>query len=193
MVQHADIDHSGLTGVGGALTVENEGTPLATAATTLDFVGDQVTASGTGAEKTITIAHGSWTDFTPTIVGSVTNPTLGSSTLTGRYKLLDSKTMVFQMALTVTTGGAWNPGSGTWTFALPGGFTSAAYRQTCAIHVNDADGSRYTGTGVVGVSATTVGATAVWTASAGGNIAATVPVTWATGDYVLINGTIELT
>jgi hypothetical protein len=38
------------------LTVEDEGTPLATAGTTLDFVGAGVVASGTGAEKTITIA-----------------------------------------------------------------------------------------------------------------------------------------
>lgn len=43
--------------VGGAsLTVEDEGTPLATAATVLDFVGAGVTATGAGAEKTITIA-----------------------------------------------------------------------------------------------------------------------------------------
>lgn len=42
-------------GAGSELTVEDEGTPLATAATTLDFVGAGVTASGTGAEKTITI------------------------------------------------------------------------------------------------------------------------------------------
>jgi hypothetical protein len=38
-----------------ALTVEDEGTPLATAASTLDFVGAGVTATGSGAEKTITI------------------------------------------------------------------------------------------------------------------------------------------
>lgn len=38
-----------------AITVEDEGTPLARAATTLDFVGAGVTASGTGVEKTITI------------------------------------------------------------------------------------------------------------------------------------------
>jgi hypothetical protein len=43
-------------GVGSALTVEDEGTPLATAADTLDFVGAGVVASGTGAEKTITIS-----------------------------------------------------------------------------------------------------------------------------------------
>jgi hypothetical protein len=41
---------------GSDLTVEDEGTPLATAATTLDFVGAGVAASGTGAEKTITIS-----------------------------------------------------------------------------------------------------------------------------------------
>jgi hypothetical protein len=43
---------------GSALTVDDEGTPLATAATTLDFVGAGVTASGTGATKTITIPGG---------------------------------------------------------------------------------------------------------------------------------------
>ena len=45
-------------GGGGGITVEDEGTPLATAATALDFVGPGVTASGTGATKTITIPGG---------------------------------------------------------------------------------------------------------------------------------------
>lgn len=40
----------------GYITVEDEGTPLATLATTLDFVGAGVVASGTGVEKTITIS-----------------------------------------------------------------------------------------------------------------------------------------
>jgi len=43
---------------GSALTVQDEGSSLATAATTLNFVGAGVTASGTGATKTITIAGG---------------------------------------------------------------------------------------------------------------------------------------
>lgn len=42
--------------VGSALTVKDEGSALATAATSLDFVGAGVVASGTGAAKTITIA-----------------------------------------------------------------------------------------------------------------------------------------
>ena len=47
--------------VGGQITVQEEGSALSTAATTLNFVGDGVTASGTGAVKTITIV-GSDTD-----------------------------------------------------------------------------------------------------------------------------------
>jgi hypothetical protein len=43
---------------GSALTVQDEGSSLATAATTLNFVGAGVTASGTGATKTITISGG---------------------------------------------------------------------------------------------------------------------------------------
>ena len=43
---------------GSSLTVQDEGSALSTAATTLNFVGAGVTASGTGATKTITIAGG---------------------------------------------------------------------------------------------------------------------------------------
>ena len=43
---------------GSSLTVQDEGSSLSTAATTLNFVGAGVVASGTGATKTITIAGG---------------------------------------------------------------------------------------------------------------------------------------
>ena len=61
------INHSNMGGVietgtatssgggGSALTVQDEGSALATAATTLNFVGENVTATGSGATKTITI------------------------------------------------------------------------------------------------------------------------------------------
>ena len=45
-------------GGGSSLTVQDEGSALSTAATTLNFVGAGVTASGTGATKTITISGG---------------------------------------------------------------------------------------------------------------------------------------
>ena len=41
-----------------AITVQDEGSALSTAATVLNFVGSGVTASGTGATKTITISGG---------------------------------------------------------------------------------------------------------------------------------------
>ena len=48
-----------VTASAGGITIEDEGSALSTTATTLDFVGDGVVASGTGAEKTITIAGSS--------------------------------------------------------------------------------------------------------------------------------------
>ena len=46
-------------GGGGGVTVQDEGSALSTTATTLNFVGDGVVASGTGGTKTITINTGS--------------------------------------------------------------------------------------------------------------------------------------
>lgn len=48
-----------ISAAASAITVQDEGTPLATAATTLNFVGSGVTASGTGGTKTITVTSGS--------------------------------------------------------------------------------------------------------------------------------------
>ncbi len=44
---------------GGGVTVEDEGSALSTTATTLNFVGSGVQATGTGATKTITVSGGS--------------------------------------------------------------------------------------------------------------------------------------
>ena len=45
-------------GGGSSITIQDEGSSLSTAATTINFVGSGVTASGTGATKTITISGG---------------------------------------------------------------------------------------------------------------------------------------
>ena len=44
---------------GSGITVKDEGSNLSTAATTLNFTGSGVTASGTGSEKTINISGAS--------------------------------------------------------------------------------------------------------------------------------------
>ena len=51
-------DGSALTGISAGVTVQDEGSALSTAGTTLNFVGSGVVASGSGATKTITIAGG---------------------------------------------------------------------------------------------------------------------------------------
>jgi len=61
-------------GGGSALTVQEEGSSLSTAATTLNFVGTAVTATGSGATKTITISGGGLSD-----VVSDTTPQLGGN------------------------------------------------------------------------------------------------------------------
>jgi len=48
--------------VAAGITVQEEGSALSTVATTLNFVGSSVTASGTGATKTITVAGGVTSD-----------------------------------------------------------------------------------------------------------------------------------
>ena len=62
-------------GIGGSgtLTVQDEGSALSTEATTLNFVGAGVTASGTGAVKTITISGGGGSS------GAFTDQTWGAS------------------------------------------------------------------------------------------------------------------
>ena len=49
-------------GGGAAITIKDEGVSLTTAASSLDFVGLGVTASGTTGDKTITISGGSYSD-----------------------------------------------------------------------------------------------------------------------------------
>jgi len=52
------------------LTIKDEGTVLPTLATTLNFVGSNVTATGTGAEKTITVSGGTGTTYTLPVFGT---------------------------------------------------------------------------------------------------------------------------
>jgi hypothetical protein len=67
-------DGSNLTGIsgGGGVTVQDEGSPLTTTATTLNFVGSGVAATGTGATKTITISGGGGTFASYTSTATLT-------------------------------------------------------------------------------------------------------------------------
>jgi hypothetical protein len=64
-------------GGGSAITIKDEGSALATAASSINFVGTSVTASGTGADKTITI-----TDPTYQVTNTVKETFTGNGSAT---------------------------------------------------------------------------------------------------------------
>ena len=74
---------------GGGVIVQDEGTPLSTTATTLNFEGAGVVAGGSGATKTITISGGGGTNILSsrtTVVGStgaISDNAIGNIDLTG--------------------------------------------------------------------------------------------------------------
>lgn len=63
-------------------------------------------------------ADSTWLTYTPALTASGTNPVLGSSTISGRYKRI-GKLVRYEIILTIVTGGAFNAGVGAWRFGLP--------------------------------------------------------------------------
>ena len=86
-----------LSASGGEITVQEEGTSLSTAATTLNFVGGNVTATGTGAVKTITVSGGTNTTYSQQL-------TVGSGTPTSvQWDLVPSVGTADSITLTAGT------------------------------------------------------------------------------------------
>src|SRR6056300_163238 len=71
----SDYDWVAQSGGGSSLTIQDEGSTLTTDATTLNFVGAGVTASGSGSTKTITISGGASTIGALSAV-TITSPAL---------------------------------------------------------------------------------------------------------------------
>ena len=86
-------------GGGSSLTVADEGSDLSTAATKLDFVGSGVTASGTGATKTITISGGAGAlnDLSDVVNSS---PTAGMTLVYNGSNWVQATTPVGQLLVT---------------------------------------------------------------------------------------------
>ena len=75
-------DLAGGGGGGSSITVQDEGSSLSAAATTLNFVGSGVTASGTGGTKTITITNSTRGNVSTT-TSSIANNVSGNYNITG--------------------------------------------------------------------------------------------------------------
>ena len=121
---HTDADNITIAASGGEITVQDEGSSLSTAATTLNFVGAGVVASGTGAAKTITISGGTANHTILTLRNAANN---GSADLTNTdFTLVTSgtttaKAVVSAQQLLVSVNGVvQQPNAGTSTSGLDG-------------------------------------------------------------------------
>ena len=123
------IEFQTVSGGGSALTVQEEGSSLSTAATTLNFVGSAVTASGTGATKTITIASGGLSD-----VVSDTTPQLGG-TLDANSNTIDMGTNI----LTDANLGQFITAHGWGNHASGGYQTTSGLNAAIDTHVNQSN------------------------------------------------------
>ena len=113
---------SGLTMTGetlsadaSAITVQEEGSSLSTAATTLNFVGSNVTASGTGAVKTITISD-SDTQLTTEQVQDIVGAMFSGNTETNITATYEDSDGTIDL---VASGGGGTPEI-TWTLTANG-------------------------------------------------------------------------
>jgi hypothetical protein len=133
---------------------------------------------------------GAWTTYTPTWTTTGTPPSLGNGTLTGRYKALDGTTLAISISLVLGT--TTTVGTGQWAFALPAGETSAARLQTMSAAVLDSGTAYFSATAWVAVSDTKILHLVVADAAGVRRAEDGTPVTWATGDTIVINGIIEV-
>ena len=83
----------------GAVTIQEEGTSLSTAATTINFTGAKVTASGTGATKTVDVATPTLAEVTSAGNSTTNNVTVndlnvdGNLTVSGTTTTIDTATL----------------------------------------------------------------------------------------------------
>ena len=116
---------------GGEITIQDEGTPLSTAATTLNFVGTAVTASGSGTTKTITISQAEGGTDSATVV-TIIGETVDSAYVQARQ----------------TTGGGGLDSAA--VLALSGGSQTGLYQQTFYRFQADSGQTVFTGTDAYG-------------------------------------------
>lgn len=122
---------------------------------------------------------GEWTTYTPTWTASATNPTLGNGTLYGAYSQING--MVFGY-IRLGIGSTTTFGSGTWQLTLPvtGARPANFALNGWAAYLDASTATWYNGTTTYTLFDTQCSMR--WNAGAYGDVAATSPFTWASGD-----------
>ena len=104
----------------------------------------------TGPTGTFSIAP--WTVYTPQWTASVTNPTIGDSTVIGRYVSIGA-TVIGEISITCgTSGGGFNRGSGVYSFSLPTIAVANSYQPLGQVVIRDeGPATQFFGTATFGV------------------------------------------
>lgn len=138
-------------------------------------------SNGTKVGAATTDLSAAWAAWTPT----VTNWTVGNGTLTGRYMQI-GKTVHFSLVLTL---GSTSTMSSAPLFSFPVTPRNQEFMPVGQCSMRDASFGTHSGAG--GVFISTSGTTMFCRTDDGGNVSPTAPLTWATGDSLMISGTYE--
>ena len=127
--------------------------------------------------ETVRSAAVTWT-------ASGTNPAIGNGTLVNNYTVIDG---VIENNITLTAGSTTTFGSGQWSFSLP---YASPVDAVGSAWINDAGTAFFVGTALVFAGASVVN---VFTPNSGAGIGAAIPMTWASGDRLVIKLSYSIT
>lgn len=134
-----------------------------------------------------------WTSYTPTWASSGTAPSLGNGTLSGRYRRAANSDTV-EVEIKLTFGSTTTAGTGFYNWALPVAAAAAAVTATevGSCQVTNAGDISQPGVAVLASSTLVIGTVGPWPNSAttvnnrGGQIAATAPFAFGSGDSIVL-------
>lgn len=128
-----------------------------------------------------------WISAAPTWGCLAGTPTIGNGTLVGHYRR-EGKTVMFSILLTVGSTTTFGTAGNAWTFTIPGGGTASGPSMMAAWMFDGA--TNYPLIAKIDAAATTI---RMWRADTGAELLNNAPATLTSGDYVSLNGTLEIT
>jgi hypothetical protein len=133
---------------------------------------------------------GAWSSFTPALTGSTTNPTIVNGTILGRYKLIDATTCALH--LEYTKGSSDTAGSGFYIIGDLPVTPKTGYFQLLHGVIHDSGSTFFVASLRFAGGAITSEYFVAADAAGDKRVTPTVPMTWATGDKFIFQGTIEI-
>lgn len=136
-----------------------------------------------------TLEGAAWTAFTPAWTGSTTNPAIGNGTIVGRYRKV-GKTVHFRVI--ITAGSTTTFGSGNYAIGLPFGSHATGLQVIEAGEFN-VGGAAYPMRGRVlaGTSSALLYTPATTAGNSDRTVTPTVPAAFASGSFMVLQGTYE--